>query len=71
MSFSFDESDDEMRRIRTNSRGRTQNIFRRTRKSDNQEQGLGDTDSDGARTSPESPDSPQPSTPSEDLNRYI
>ncbi len=70
MTFSFDESDDEMRRIRTNSRGRTQNIFRRTRKT---EQGDADSrkSSSGSSSPVGSPSSPQPLVVLDDCNRYI
>jgi hypothetical protein len=61
-SFSFDEnSDDEMRRIRTNSRGRTQNIFRSSKTS---------LVNSAIRCLSESPE-PQPGSPNSFCNRDL
>jgi trehalose 6-phosphate synthase/phosphatase len=65
MNFSFDDSDDEMRRIRTNSRGRTQNIFRRPKKPEDSEERKS-----GGASSPESPPSTPPLAITQDCNRY-
>jgi trehalose 6-phosphate synthase/phosphatase len=71
MSFSFDEqSDDEIRRIRTNSRGRTQNIFRRARKSTLCDSVDLESERKSGETSPESPPSP-PVEIVDGFNRYL
>jgi len=71
LCFSFDEaSDDEIRRIRTNSRGRTQNIFRRTRKAESSGSAEDETERKSGEITPESPPSPS-SELCDGFNRYL